>query len=496
MKSLSFTCLLLIPVFIYSQLKVSGHIENISAGTKMQFEIPYQNWKTGKNVFPVQPDAKGNFSIDLPVKRAQIIFFSVDSEMIHLYGEPGKSIVITAKGKDLKTSLIFSGELGKENNLRRDLGLSFYYLNPHNWNDSTATPAKLLESLSHNQQAALKKVSVSPFRTSELFKKMTRADIDYSVVSGLWNLSWNNDIWSTPKTREQRVAWIKALTDAYATITISNDSAVDSYHYQQTISYYPYFLEIIHASREEFSKFISTSLNKSFDELSKEIKEKTKRYWKYIVYDRFLSGLAKESTLSSFLINGIYNGELPFQEEAYKRFRDSFPQSVYLPYIDEVMKPYLATLNKTEKEMAAYLFPSNADKFNTLDTILTAHKGKVVYIDMWGTWCSPCREEFAYNDALKKRFKDRPVDFLYIAMEHGTNPEKYWKQTILFYGLSGKHLIMNEELEKYFRNLYAGDGSFVFPSYILVDKNGKLVTIKAHRPSDKELLYQEIEKLL
>lgn len=463
MKTFILICLLSVPFIIFSQLKISGRIENISAETKLAFEIPYQNWKTGKNMFMVEPDGRGNFNINLPLKRTQILFFSISNEMIYLYGEPGKSIMLNAKAKDLKNSLVFGGELGNENNLRRDLGLSFYYLHPHNWNDSATAPAEVFKSIAKNQQAAFKKVAASRFSSSELFKRMTKADIDYSVVSGLWNLSWQNNIWSTSNTSSQREAWIKALAEAYAAVSISNDSAVDSYHYQQAVSYYPYFLKIKHPSRDEFSNFISASFNTTFEKLSTEVKEKSNRYWNYLVYDRFFTGRAKESTLSSFLINGIYNGELQFQQEAYNRFKDSFPSSTYLSYIDEAMKPYLETLTGTENEQVAYQFPSDADKFNTLDTILAAHKGRVVYIDMWGTWCGPCRDEFAHNDELKKRFKNKPVDFVYIAMEHGSSPEKYWKQMVLFYRLSGKHLIMNNELEKYLRNLYAASGNFVFP---------------------------------
>lgn len=121
-----------------------------------------------------------------------------------------------------------------------------------------------------------------------------------------------------------------------------------------------------------------------------------------------------------------------------------------------------------------------------------------MYIDMWGTWCSPCREQFKYSTALKDRFKNEPVDFVYVAIERTDGREKVWKETVSFYHVTGKHILAGKELETSFKDLYQKDGgkNLIFPSYLLVDRNGVLVTSHASHPSSGERLYDEIAAVL
>lgn len=101
-----------------------------------------------------------------------------------------------------------------------------------------------------------------------------------------------------------------------------------------------------------------------------------------------------------------------------------------------------------------------------------------------------------FNQALKDRFKDKSVDFAYIAVEHRQNPEKSWREMIAFYHLTGYHILAGKELEKDLGKIYTQQGNLIFPSYILVDKSGNTVTIHANRPSEREALYKQIEQLL
>lgn len=57
------------------------------------------------------------------------------------------------------------------------------------------------------------------------------------------------------------------------------------------------------------------------------------------------------------------------------------------------------------------------------ETSLEAFKGQVVVLNLWATWCAPCREEMPALDRLQARFKDRPVIVLALSVDRA-GPER------------------------------------------------------------------------
>jgi len=48
---------------------------------------------------------------------------------------------------------------------------------------------------------------------------------------------------------------------------------------------------------------------------------------------------------------------------------------------------------------------------------LAAYKGKVVLVDMWATWCAPCKESFPFYDELQKKYAGQGFDILAISVD-------------------------------------------------------------------------------
>lgn len=119
--------------------------------------------------------------------------------------------------------------------------------------------------------------------------------------------------------------------------------------------------------------------------------------------------------------------------------------------------------------------------FNCLDiegkeVNLTDLAGKYVYIDIWATWCRPCRAEQPYLEQLIQRYEGKDIAFVSISTDRD---KKAWEK-----------LVKTEQLQGI--QLYGGRGnsfieSFVvrsIPRFILLDREGKIIEADMSRPTD------------
>ena len=149
-----------------------------------------------------------------------------------------------------------------------------------------------------------------------------------------------------------------------------------------------------------------------------------------------------------------------------------------------------AVLNGEPAEGTQLIEPDSTIRGNLFESIVADHAGKVVYVDFWAPWCGPCMAEMPFSLELQQHYQNKNVVFVFLC---GQCPNDQWRRTVLAEKLTGIHYKPTSEQ---INELYTQFGIEGIPHYMLVDRNGKIVSHNAPRPSEKDRIVEEIDKLL
>ena len=100
---------------------------------------------------------------------------------------------------------------------------------------------------------------------------------------------------------------------------------------------------------------------------------------------------------------------------------------------------------------------------------LTDYKGKVVFLNIWATWCPPCREEMPSMERLYQKLKDE--DFIILAVSIDTSGAKAVAPFVKDYKLSFPVLLDDKGKSQ---SLFSTTG---IPESFIIDKEGVLAQI-------------------
>ena len=177
-----------------------------------------------------------------------------------------------------------------------------------------------------------------------------------------------------------------------------------------------------------------------------------------------------------------------------------FEQQVHLPaalaLVNTVNDKY-AALERSDFANAASLRPSSdvegmSDGEKIFRKIIEPYKGRIIYLDIWGTWCSPCKRNLKESWKVKEALKDYDIVYLYLA---NRSSDESWKNVIKEYNLTGDncvHYNLPEDQQAAIENYVGVNG---YPTYKLIDKEGNIHDLHWLHHEDMKSFLETIDKM-
>ena len=108
-------------------------------------------------------------------------------------------------------------------------------------------------------------------------------------------------------------------------------------------------------------------------------------------------------------------------------------------------------------------------------------RGKYLYIDVWATWCSPCREEIPYMARLYEHFaKDKRIALVSISVDSNV---KTWEQFIEREKPAWAQYVVDRKTNAFLDKEYRIYG---IPHFMLIDPEGRFIAYSFSRPSEPD----------
>ena len=444
-----------------------------SKGKSLAFEARFGGFVPGRSsTIKGQTDTNGHFTIKVPIENTQVVFVHADNHFMDSCLEPGDTIFILYDDKNDK--MLFMGRNARLQNeffaVSEEYFAKMHHMEYNDVLDENSTEEQMRAfanqrlEVYHKNEAKLDSVLALHPTLSRKFEESARMLNLSRMLNDIFDMDANTEH-KFPKT---------AIDDMLAEVR-KNVRKPYSVWYE----FYDFpWMYLQHA-------IFSTPRKHDVTEVIE---------WEFQLADSiFTDPVLRECAKA----NRVY-GMLDATNRPLNKSYLEAANRIQLPAARNAILAKNAELTALQNKPMTFtgLRPSSdvadmSDGEKILRKIIESYKGKLILIDIWGTWCGPCKEALSHSQEEYEQLKDFGLVYLYLA---NNSSDESWKNVIKMYDVTGDNVVhynlpdeQQKAVEQYL-NVNA------FPTYKLIDREGTILDADAD-PRNLEKLAKLLEQL-
>lgn len=226
-------------------------------------------------------------------------------------------------------------------------------------------------------------------------------------------------------------------------------------------------------ANEAFARALLKERSMTQEEL-RAIQQPEYKKMKYEYYKTNYTGKNRETLLADIIHADVTQSQFTEGIDSLAAdFLAAYPESAFRPIIESDMADYRRANAAVDNPDIVFIDPAEAP---TVDALIARFKGQPVLVDVWATWCGPCRESFTRIKPIQDYAREHGIVLLYISIDNDTNAVAQVRKLAGYYNLLGHHVIVSDELGPDVYKIYGNaKGYLTVPHTALYDSEGRLV---------------------
>ncbi len=437
-------------VFIKGEV-LSGNAKEV------KFEWIVDNPISGKGeTFIAEIDSNSNFSIEIPIERIATGRITVGWFYHDICLIPGDDFFITVDADTIK----YTGKGAGKNNYLYQAEVNRVYDRAYysESNKGELTPVEFLESLKKFKQK----------RTDFLESYMDSVKLQKEFI----------DLYKI----ETEVIYENLIQDYPSRYSYMTKIPLDSLELPEEFIKLNIFLNFVDDSKIVSSNYIHNLRNKLYDKAREITKTDTALKWNDAIYVALfdsLSGKTREYVLTKWIVTEFSRDN--YDSVAIRKFNEiekgELAQNTFNAALNKFNEKQSLVGQPLHKEFSNTILKDTAGVRLSFGEMIEKYDGKVVYLDLWGMGCGPCRAAMPSAKKLKEKLAGEPIEFVYLSVEDIRNDN--WGKVYETTFTNKNHYVLengfNSRLHKFMEINWV-------PCYMIFDKQGHLIDFNASGP--------------